>query len=274
MPEQDSGIPSTASSIPHLVLRLLGLAGVVVFATFFVLTFSTPQWVERAAADFIESRVRDSVNAGIDDLRPGRGGSALSQLADSLYERNATQIEALKQELKVGVRERWAAALSQVRDLDCECRAAIARMLERGAVLRLESLEAARQELVDYIQSSYMDVVTELKRDIRIFTASNAACFLLLILISFLKPRAVRHLFVPGMLLTAATIFCSYLYVFGQNWLLTIIYGDYLGLAYLAYLGVVFLFFSDIVLNRGRVTTGVVNGIAESIGSVFSLVPC
>ena len=31
------------------------------------------------------------------------------------------------------------------------------------------------------------------------------------------------------------------MYVFEQNWLLTIIHGDYLGLAYAAWLGVVFL---------------------------------
>ena len=50
--------------------------------------------------------------------------------------------------------------------------------------------------------------------------------FLLLSLVSFLKPRAIRHLFVPGVLLFVATLLCAWLYVFEQNWLLTIIHGE------------------------------------------------
>jgi hypothetical protein len=264
----------TAPSIENFILRLTGLAGAAIFAIFFMLTFSTPQWVERVAADFIEARVSERVKSGIDSLRLSPGGSALSRVAENLYRRKAAQIEVLKQQLEAGVRERWAAALAQVRDLSCECRAAIAQAFELGAVLQLQTLEAAEQKLVHYIQSSYMDVAVELKRDIRIFTATNAASFLVLLVISFLKPQAVRHLFLPGLLLAAATIFCAYLYVFAQNWLLTIIYGDYEGVAYLGYLGAVFLFFCDIALNRGRVTSTLVNGVADSVGSAFTLVPC
>ena len=43
-----------------------------------------------------------------------------------------------------------------------------------------------------------MQISTELKRDVRIFTGSNAIIFLLLLVISFLKPQAIKHLFLPG----------------------------------------------------------------------------
>jgi hypothetical protein len=62
--------------------------------------------------------------------------------------------------------------------------------------------------------------------------------------------------------------------VFEQYWLLTIIDGSYLGLAYAAYLVVVFLFLCDIALNRGRVTTRLVNGLVDAVGGTLSLVPC
>ena len=58
-------------------------------------------------------------------------------------------------------------------------------------------------------------------------------------LVSFLKPEDTRALFVPGVLLTVSTLTCAYLYLFEQNWLLTMIHGNYLGFAYAAYLGVV-----------------------------------
>jgi hypothetical protein len=267
--------PSTRiASIQQWVLRVLGVAGVAVFGIFFALTFSTPQWVERFAADFIESRVAERVDNGIDRLQAKPGGSAVSRVAEQLYRQNEERMEQIKLELKESALLRWAAALEQVRELTCECRGKIVERLTLGSVLELKSLEAANQRLVDFIQASYMDVATELKSEIRIFAATNAGVFLLMLLLSFLKPQSMRHLFLPGLLLTIATVFCAWMYVFEQNWLLTIIHGDYLGLAYATYLGLSFLFLCDIGLNHGRVTTQLVNGVADVVGSSFSLVPC
>lgn len=67
---------------------------------------------------------------------------------------------------------------------------------------------------------------------------------------------------------------CSYFYVFEQNWLLTVIFNDYLGFTYLAYLAVVFGLLCDIILNRARITTRIVNTVLEAIGSAASAVPC
>ena len=38
-----------------IVLRALGALGTCLFAFFFVLTISTPEWVESFALDFVES---------------------------------------------------------------------------------------------------------------------------------------------------------------------------------------------------------------------------
>ncbi len=149
-----------------------------------------------------------------------------------------------------------------------------AQTLRRGFEFDIALLQAANDRVVAFIQATYMQVVAELKRDIRVFTGSNAGVFLLLLLVSFLRPEAIAHLFVPAALLVVVTLICAYFYVFEQNWLLTIIYGDYLGFAYLAYLGVVFLFLCDIVLNRGRVTTKIANAILDAAGSVVTLSPC
>jgi hypothetical protein len=263
---------AAATSVQSWILRVVGATGAVLFAFFFALTFSTPQWVERFAADFIELRVSERVDAGIESLR--LEPSALSRLAEELYRQNEMQIDRLRQDLKGRAQQRWAAALAEVRNLSCECRQKIVEALTLGSLLEIKSLEAANQRLTNYIQASYMEVAAKLKGDIRIFTATNAGTFVLLVLLSFFKPQAVRHLFLPGLLLTVAAIFCACLYVFGQNWLLTIIYGDYLGLGYAAYLGAVFLFLCDVALNRGRVTTRLANGLVHGLGGSFSLVPC
>lgn len=257
--------------LQRVSLRLIGAAGVAIFLSFFMLTYTTPTWIETFAADFIESEARKKIDTSIDAIAPAESESALGRLAQSIYEENEAQITQLKSVLKDKVHEQWAAALAEARSLDCECRQKWEDLFENVMNSELALLQAGNEQVLSLIQSTYMDVLTNLKRDIRIFSGSNAAIFLILLLISFLKPHAVIHLLVPGILLTASTLICSYFYIFQQDWLLTIIYNDYLGLAYLGWLGFVFLFLCDIIFNKGRITTNVLNAIFRSI---TSFTPC
>ena len=161
-----------------------------------------------------------------------------------------------------------------MRNLDCECRQKIADWIEQGYQTDIALLENANQQVTDFIQYKYMQVATELKRDIRIFTLSNAGAFAILLLLSLVKPAALVHLFLPGMLLALSTLVCSYFYVFEQNWLLTIIHSDYLGFAYLGWLGFVFALFLDIGINHGRITTEILNTILQSLGQAATVLPC
>lgn len=260
--------------LQKLSLRSIGVIGAAIFTTFFAFTYSVPGWVEEFAADYIESEAEKRVDSSIERIRPPESDGALAKLAQSIYGKNKAQIEQAKANLRYKIYEQWAAALALIRDLDCECRQKYADIFESGFKADIALLQAANDRIVDFIHSSYMDVATELKRDIRIFTASNAAVFLLLLLVSFLKPQAITHLFLPGIFLAISTLICSYFYIFEQNWLLTIIHNSYLGFAYLAWLGVVFLFLCDVVFNRGRVTTEILNAILNVIGSAASVVPC
>ena len=262
------------TTLQKLALRSIGIIGAAIFITFFAFTYSFPGWVETFAADYIESEAQERIDASIDAIRPPESESALARLAQSMYEKNEAQIEQNKTNLKNKVHEQWAAALAAIRDLDCECREKWEDWFESGFNTNIALLQAANEQISNFIHSAYMDVATELKQDVRIFTASNAAVFILLLLVSFLKPQAMTHLFLPGVLLAVSTLICSYFYIFEQNWLLTIIHSSYLGFAYLTWLGVVFLFLCDIVFNRGRVTTKILNAIFNAVGSAFSVVPC
>jgi len=260
--------------LQKLSLRSVGVIGAAIFLTFFAFTFVTPGWLETFAADYIESEARERIDASIDAIQPPDSESALARLAQSMYAKNEAQIEQLKWNLRNKVHEQWAAALAAVRNLDCECREKWEDWFKGGFSTNIALLQVANEQISTFIHSTYMDVATELKRDIRIFTASNAAVFILLLLVSFLKPQAITHLFLPGVLLAVSTLICSYFYIFEQNWLLTIIHSSYLGFAYLAWLGVVFVLLCDIVFNRARITTAILNTIFDAIGSAISVGPC
>lgn len=258
----------------NLILRTIGVVGAAIFSSFYVLSYTTPTWVEEFASGYIENEATKQLNASIDSIQVPESDSALIRLAQSIYEKNQEQIQTRREQLRENVHKHLADAFAQIRNLDCECRAKTEKWLKDGFETDIRLLQATNDRIVDFVQYKYTTVTHELKRDIRIFTASNTAAFILLLLISLLKPGAALHLFVPGLLLAASTLVCSYFYVFEQNWLLTIIHSSYLGFAYLGWLGFVFLFFCDIVLNRGRATAKILNLVFNMIGSALSVGPC
>ena len=63
----------------------------------------------------------------------------------------------------------------------------------------------------------------------------------------------------PAVVLLGAAAVTGALYLFNQNWLHTIVYNDYVGMAYLVYLAAVAVALTDIVFNKARVTTRLLN---------------
>jgi hypothetical protein len=251
------------------ILRILGAGGALLFAFFFMLTFWRPAWVETFAADFIKNEVASELHTRIDALAFEGASDALSRAAAAIYQKNQQQIDNYKADIEARIDQQIAACIAQLLKLDDTARARLARSLEQGRFDSVISLTAVNEKLIDVIQGNYLRVVGELKRDLRIFTATNGFCFLLLLLATFLRPESTKLLFAPALVLALAVLFCSYAYVFDQNWLLTIIYSDYLGFAYFGYLALAFLFLCDILLNQGRATARLAEATMGTAASVM-----
>jgi len=260
--------------IMNIILRIIGIVGVLLFASGFIFTYSMPGFVEKIGQDFIKDKVSEKTNKKIATLNLKYSNNALVKLAGKFAKKNEAKISALKEKLKSKAYIKLAAVIAEMRDLDCECRKKYENYYKNELESNILSLKNANVLLMDFMKSKYMEVSKKLKKDIRIFTGSNTIVFLFLVLLSFLKPQAITHLFLPGILLVVSTVVCSYFYIFEQNWFFTIIYSTYLGWGYLIYLGIVFLFLCDIALNKARVTTEIINSILSAIGSVGSVGPC
>lgn len=258
-----------APAARQLTLRIVGAAGAVLFSFFFALTYHTPRWVEDFAAGYIESRLMEKLDAVVDGLGPPAGDGAISRYAAELYRQNEAKISGYQEMLKGNIREQLAICIPQIRAMSDELRAMLESWVRGGAALSIGQLQLDNSRLVPLIQSGYLAVVADLTHDIRIFAASNAIAFLLLLLVSFLRPEFLRELFVPGVLLAISTLACAYLYVFEQDWLMTIVQGSYLGMAYAAWLGVAFLFLCDVWLNQARVTARVLETLATAVGAAI-----
>ena len=73
---------------------------------------------------------------------------------------------------------------------------------------------------------------------------------------------------------TCAASLTAYLYLFNQNWLHTIIFSDYVGMTYIAYLAVAFSFICDLLFNRARITARILSQLFSAVGSAVSVAPC
>ena len=252
----------------HL-LRILGLSGALVFGLVFVFTFSTPGYVEDVGKSFIEQQVEKEVRERLDIASRMIENKTLGKLAEKLLNKNTDEIADIRQNLDQGLHEKIAGALAKMRDLSCECRKKYENYIKDGMESRIVSLEKANETLSDFIKGKYMQVVKKLTLDIRIVSGSNLVLFIILVLLTFLKPRGLAHLLVPGVLLIVSSLICTYFYVFEQNWFFTIIYNDYVGFGYLVYVGILFLLLCDIALNKGRVIARILSSIPN-----ITIAPC
>ncbi|MEZ5568814.1 MAG: hypothetical protein R3E54_10825 [Halioglobus sp.] len=251
-------------------LRLTGVFGILLFGTLFSLTFLSPDTIEVSARGFVQSQIEKEVRAKQQALNESSVTQAALRIAGEL----GLEKEKIQASLDNDLPERIASIMASMCGYDCEKQKALAQSITSGYVERIKSIQVAESTLSDLVKGKYLEIVSSLKRDLRIFLGSNVAMFLILFAISLLRPGAVQHLFLPGVLLVAATVVSSSMYVFGQDWFYTILYNDYMGFGYLLYIALVIGFLSDITFNKARVTTRIINGIAGAFGSAFSVVPC
>ena len=205
----------------------------------------------------VEREIRDLVT-----LPPVDEGGALA----ALRSRMTDSIEFSERLLGSDLPERIAETIAElcVCDLDYEDRAERERRFNEAkdnfaAIIRnglAGGIAYARIKigtLDDLIAGYYVNTVEGLKRDLRIFFGSNLVLYTVVgfgVLFSGLGNALV----IPALLLFTGTVISSGLYLFGQNWLATILFNDWTGFAYLAWVAFITLFLADVFLNRARVT--------------------
>jgi hypothetical protein len=253
-----------------ITLRSIGVFGVLLFGLLFSVTFVSPEVIENSAKGFIKYQIEKEVR----DTHQVVTQSNVANKALEIAGRLGFEKEKIQEDIDSTLPEIIASLIASMCGYDCEKKKVLAQSIASGYLERIKSIELAQNTLGDIVKGKYIEIVGNLKVDLRIFLGTNFVMFLILLTVSFTKPKAIAHLFLPGILLLVATTLSSSIYIFGQDWFYTILYNDYMGLGYLAYVSVIFGVLVDIVFNKARVTTEILNGIANAIGSAFSVAPC
>lgn len=254
----------------RLVLRLITAAGLLLFGSLFALTFGVPDALEKSAKQFVQAQITANISERLRDSKLG----GVAAKAGALAERLGFDQDALQKDLQQRLPEYIAKAMAKLCGYDCEQRKLLAQSITRDYFDRIRKLQIGRNTLGQIVQGHYLEIVGQLRTDLRIFLGCNALLFLLMLFVSWAKPAATAHLLLPAALLLLATLVASSIYVFGQNWFYTILYNDYMGWTYALYTGLIFGFLLDIVINRARLTTDLINQALSSLGSLDSVSPC
>jgi hypothetical protein len=251
-------------------ILLISALGTLFFGMGLLVSLLNPLLIEQAARGVVRIEVERRVGEKVDALSNSRiVGFAQKALQKTELDIQRTQ-EALRQEIPRKV----ANVLADMLNADCECRRRLVDRMQQSEDLRLTSLAQVRENLLSLIESAYGSVTSNLMREFRIFCGSNAAAFALLGAVTLLRRRAAFQLLLPAFVLLGAVVTTGGLYLFEQNWLHTIVFGQYVGFAYVLYVAGVALLLADIAFNRARFTTRVVNQALSAVGAAASAVPC
>lgn len=252
------------------VIKALGLSGTFLFGLAFGLSFLAPLSVERAAREVIRIEVERRMGEKIEAL----SNAQVIRWARKALGRTEGEIESARRDLAENVPARVAEVMADMLKADCPCRRHLVEVATHARQQQLASLEQVREHLDEFIESAYASVSAKLLREFRIFTGANAAAFALLAGIAAWRRGVSVQLLPPAIILTGAVLTTGSLYLFKQDWLHTILYSDYMGMAYLAYLGLVAAWFADMLLNRARITTQLLNLTLQGLGAAVQAGPC
>lgn len=243
------------------VAGLLGLTGTLVFGLAFVLSWAAPGHVESIARELIRIEIEKRVNETIETL----GSGPVAHLAGRLSARSRDDRDEARRRLAGDVPRAVARIVAEMRDPDCACRRPAGHAPALPFDWRTAHLGQINDQLTLLIRSQYLRIATGLTREFRIFTAANALVFLMLALAAVDRRRDGRELLVPALILLAAASGVAWIHLFGQNWLHTIVFDDYIGFGYFAWLGIAFAFLCDLIVNRARVTRALLHSAGSGV---------
>jgi hypothetical protein len=268
--------PSTHSAkarrVRGLRASLIALAalGLMIFGGAWLVSFTRPIAVERAARELLRLEIERTTTETVDRL----SNSGIAALAARASTRLGGEIEKVRQNLQSELPRKIADLVANMLDADCECRRRLANAMTAAEQQHLQSLLALRQRLTSHLESTYAHVANALLREFRIFTGANALAFLVLLLVILKKANAELQLIAPTVAMVGAVALVGGLYVFRQDWLHTLVFGDYLGLGYAIYLAGTALALLDVLLNRARVSTQIMNALLAIIGAAVMAISC
>jgi len=256
------------------VIKLFVICMAIIYGTAFVYSLTSPEKIEYKARGFIKKQVAKKTHQKIDNIGSKYKDNKLVKLSTKIFKKKAAQLKFYKEALKSKIDEKLVAVMAKMKDMDCECRQKYKQIFHSFLINKINNLKTATKTLEAFMTQQYMFIVKKIIKDFRIMIGSSFLALLIILVLMYKKPQVSIQVNMLAGMMAITTLVASYFYVFKQNWFYTIVYNDFIGYAYLVYLGIIFVFLCDIIFNKARVTTEIVNGLLNALGSSVSAVSC
>jgi hypothetical protein len=246
--------------------------GILIFGAVFSATFLSTGYIESSARSFIVSRIEKEIKEKkVAGVNLNDVGEKLGWLKDKY----ADQIASAQKQMSGGIRIKIEDMLARICDVRClqDKGIQLEDVTESALQEKIAQLKDVSEKLSEMIKGKYYGIIGNLLTDLRIFSGVNLILFVLIAGTMMKGPSVTKPLILPAGLLFASTIVSTSIYIWGQNWFYTILFNNYMGYGYAAYVGVIFAFLLDIVFNSAHITTSIVDGILSwyiDIMSCFS----
>jgi hypothetical protein len=246
-------------------IRIFAVIGIALYTSSAAVVFLRPDLIELRAQRWLVARVAQGAAAALgrtDDaarfVLPQRLSGPLSERVDSLTAITEARVTA-----------ELAARLASVCHYCPSGKGTEGDGVADGQSNRTASA-GTFQTVTAHALARYSATVRGLIRDLRIFTTTNAAVFLLVFAASFLVAADNRRVPTVALwLLLAAPLVGTAGYVFAQNWFYTVMTGRFVGFGYALWVIAIFLVLADWGMNRARVS----QAIADIVGGAFKAAP-
>jgi hypothetical protein len=242
---------------------ILGFCGALLMGVTFALSFAYPLAVARVLREIVRIEIERRLDKPLGVLSDAR----IEELARAQLQQTVERITQISNPDPVSHTSTARSFDCQVEPLACEAQVRISAYREQAGTEQLDSLARARSLLLASIEAGYASVSTRLLRELRIVTASSAVTLVVAGLLGV--PRHGSRKTVACSVLIGSAVLMASLYVFGQDWAHTVIYGDYLDIAYPWLLLITALCSLDLLANRARVLLGILRGGLEWIQSAI-----
>ena len=246
-------------AIRKFILRF-SIIGTLFFSIAFIFSYISPSLIESTSKTLIRHEVEKRVSAKLESMRGGKVGKVLEHVTKAHFDEIA--------KVKTEFAELIPLVITQMNDPDCECRNIIQPRVSNQVDSKSSWVGDIRERGEILIRTKYLEIVDALLREFRIFTGANAIVFALLGLTTHLRKNSGLQLILPVIVLAGSGIVVGGLYIFGQDWLHTIIFSDYVGFGYFTYLSIAIGFMTDVLYNRGRVSLQILDAVGNAGGSI------
>jgi hypothetical protein len=246
-------------------LLFISALGLFLFGSVFLFTYNVPKVAEIAAQDFVKYKVKEEIKELIGSEKMQRRLSLFCKMSkklgsttnkDSVLQKTESEFSNLVEVIY----------LSYIREK-------VEKISQLSEFKYIEKIKINKTSLKTIATEKYHSTSQNLRNDVRIFSACNSILFLFLLILSFTRPKTLKALFIPAMLLLLATVLSTLIYIFGQNWIYVLLSDSYMGYGYLIYIAVIFFFLCDIAFLEGRFTAFVVELILNSLSSFLAFLP-